>query len=85
MPSARNWASRRSRLWQSGEHDTASAVAAVPATQPDFVYISSGTWSLMGIESKTPVINDQAYEFQFTNEGGYGRTIRFLKTSWACG
>ncbi len=62
-----------------GEHDTASAVAAVPATQPDFVYISSGTWSLMGIESKTPVINDQAYEFQFTNEGGYGRTIRFLK------
>jgi len=39
----------------------------------------------MGIESKTPVINDQAYEFQFTNEGGYGRTIRFLKTSWACG
>jgi len=62
-----------------GEHDTASAVAAVPATQPDFVYISSGTWSLMGIESQTPVINEQAYDFQFTNEGGFGRTTRFLK------
>ena len=62
-----------------GAHDTASAVVAVPASQPDFVYISSGTWSLMGIESQTPVINDLAYEFQFTNEGGYGRTIRLLK------
>jgi len=62
-----------------GEHDTASAVVAVPATQPDFVYISSGTWSLMGIESQTPVINEQAYDFQFTNEGGFGRTTRFLK------
>lgn len=62
-----------------GAHDTASAVVAVPASQPDFVYISSGTWSLMGIESQTPVINDLAYEYQFTNEGGYGRTTRFLK------
>jgi len=62
-----------------GAHDTASAVVAVPASQPDFVYISSGTWSLMGIESATPVINDLAYEYQFTNEGGYGRTTRFLK------
>ena len=62
-----------------GSHDTASAVVAVPATQPDFVYISSGTWSLMGIESSTPVINDLAYEYQFTNEGGYGQTTRFLK------
>jgi rhamnulokinase len=53
-----------------GEHDTASAVAAVPAAQPDFIYISSGTWSLMGIESPAPVINDQALYYQFTNEGG---------------
>ncbi len=62
-----------------GGHDTASAVVAVPADQDDFVYISSGTWSLMGIESKTPVINDLAYQYQFTNEGGYGQTTRFLK------
>lgn len=62
-----------------GGHDTASAVVAVPADQDDFMYISSGTWSLMGIESKTPVINDLAYQYQFTNEGGYAQTTRFLK------
>jgi rhamnulokinase/L-fuculokinase len=62
-----------------GAHDTASAVVAVPASHPDFIYISSGTWSLMGIESQTPVLNDLAYQYQFTNEGGYGHTIRFLK------
>lgn len=60
-------------------HDTASAVVAVPSTQDDFVYISSGTWSLMGIESKKPLIDDQTYAFNFTNEGGYNRTTRFLK------
>ena len=61
-------------------HDTASAVVAVPADTADFVYISSGTWSLMGIESKTPIINEKAYEYNFTNEAGYGGTTRFLKT-----
>ncbi|MCK9251849.1 MAG: rhamnulokinase [Eubacteriales bacterium] len=60
-------------------HDTASAVVAVPAAQDDFVYISSGTWSLMGIESPVPLITDQTYAFNFTNEGGYNRTTRFLK------
>lgn len=60
-------------------HDTASAVVAVPAGQEDFVYISSGTWSLMGIESLKPLINDQTFGFNFTNEGGYNRTTRFLK------
>lgn len=60
-------------------HDTASAVVAVPAMRDDFVYISSGTWSLMGIESKKPLINDQTFAYNFTNEGGYNRTIRFLK------
>lgn len=60
-------------------HDTASAVVSVPAQEEDFVYISSGTWSLMGIESKTPLINDLSFKYNFTNEGGYGRTTRFLK------
>ncbi len=60
-------------------HDTASAVVAVPAKGEDFVYISSGTWSLMGTEIKEPIITDASYNYDFTNEGGYGRTIRFLK------
>ena len=60
-------------------HDTASAVCAVPAKGEDFVYISSGTWSLMGTEIPEPIINEKAFEYNFTNEGGYGHTIRFLK------
>ena len=60
-------------------HDTASAVAAVPAYLPDFAYLSSGTWSLMGIESKKPIINDQARQLNYTNEGGVEGTIRVLK------
>ncbi|MBQ7312961.1 MAG: rhamnulokinase, partial [Clostridia bacterium] len=60
-------------------HDTASAVLAVPAEDEDFLYISSGTWSLMGIESKTPVINDLSAKYNFTNEGGVFGTIRILK------
>lgn len=60
-------------------HDTASAVAATPASTDDFVYISCGTWSLFGIESKTPFLSDEAYKADFTNEGGFDGTIRFLK------
>jgi rhamnulokinase len=60
-------------------HDTGSAVGAVPAEGKDWAYISSGTWSLMGVETKEPVINDQALELNFTNEGGIGGTFRFLK------
>lgn len=60
-------------------HDTASAVAAVPATTADFAYLSSGTWSLMGIESPEPIISEETYEMNFTNEGGVNGTIRFLK------
>jgi rhamnulokinase len=60
-------------------HDTASAVAAVPTKQKDFIYISSGTWSLMGIESDSPIINQKSFEYNFTNEGGIGQTFRFLK------
>ena len=60
-------------------HDTASAVVAVPAANDDFIYISSGTWSLMGIESPVPLITDLTFDCNFTNEGGFGQTTRFLK------
>ena len=60
-------------------HDTASAVAAVPAKDTDFAYLSSGTWSLMGIEVKNPIINEKSAELNFTNEGGIEGTTRFLK------
>ena len=60
-------------------HDTASAVIAVPTDRKDFVYISSGTWSLMGTELNGPLINEQSRAMNFTNEGGAMGTIRFLK------
>ena len=60
-------------------HDTGSAVAAIPAKNERFAYLSSGTWSLMGIETKKPVISQQTYEYNFTNEGGVEGTTRFLK------
>ena len=60
-------------------HDTASAVAAVPAKDPEYAYLSCGTWSLMGIESPTPIITDESFKQNFTNEGGIDGTTRFLK------
>ena len=60
-------------------HDTGSAVAAVPAKDEHFAYLSSGTWSLMGIETKNAIINDVSYDRNFTNEGGIEGTTRFLK------
>ena len=60
-------------------HDTASAVAAVPASDPHFAYLSSGTWSLMGIEVPQPIINKDSAKANFTNEGGIEGTTRFLK------
>ena len=60
-------------------HDTGAAVAAVPAKNEQFAYLSSGTWSLMGIETKHAIINDRSYELNFTNEGGIEGTTRFLK------
>lgn len=60
-------------------HDTASAVIAVPTQEEDFIYISSGTWSLMGTELKAPLINEQSQLLNLTNEGGAMGTIRFLK------
>ena len=60
-------------------HDTASAVMAVPSSSEYPLYISSGTWSLLGTELKSPITNEEAYNFNATNEGGFGGTIRFLK------
>ena len=62
-----------------GSHDTASAVAAVPATDEHFAYLSCGTWSLLGVESPTPIINKDSFAENFTNEGGLDHTTRFLK------
>ncbi|WP_428938133.1 rhamnulokinase [Fontivita pretiosa] len=62
-----------------GCHDTASAVAAVPGQGQDWCYISSGTWSLMGVEIDQPIINDKTLEYNYTNEGGVGGKIRLLK------
>ena len=60
-------------------HDTASAVLAVPAENPNFAYLSSGTWSLMGVETETPIMTPESFENNFTNEGGVEGTTRFLK------
>ncbi len=62
-----------------GCHDTASAVAAVPATGESHAYLSSGTWSLMGIESPVPIITDRSFDYGFTNEIGVCDTVRVLK------
>jgi rhamnulokinase len=63
----------------AGSHDTASAVAAVPAEQCNWAYLSSGTWSLMGVEVPNAIVNDKTFECEFTNEGGVENTIRLLK------
>jgi rhamnulokinase len=60
-------------------HDTGSAVAAVPASTSTWAYISSGTWSLMGVELPVPLLGEKALAYNFTNEGGVGGTVRFLK------
>jgi len=60
-------------------HDTASAVAAVPAEQGNWAYLSSGTWSLMGVEVPKAIVNDKTFDCEFTNEGGVESTIQLLK------
>src|SRR5690625_185975 len=62
-----------------GSHDTASAVAAVPARSPEFAYISSGTWSLVGLELDAPVLTEAGRKANFTNELGVGGTVRYLR------
>lgn len=63
----------------TASHDTASAIAAVPTSSKDFVYISCGTWSLFGTELENPILKTEAMNEGFTNEGGYNNTIIFLK------
>jgi rhamnulokinase len=60
-------------------HDTGAAVAAVPAEGDDWAYLSSGTWSLIGVELPEPLINDAVLKANFTNEAGHDGTTRFLK------
>lgn len=60
-------------------HDTASAIASVPAEGENWAYLSSGTWSLLGIESRVPVVSEKTLEMNFTNEGGVDGTTRLLK------
>lgn len=60
-------------------HDTGSAIVSVPGTEDNFVYLSSGTWSIMGIESPHPIISEHTLRLNFTNEGGVDGTTRFLK------
>ena len=60
-------------------HDTGSAVVAVPATSPNYAYLSSGTWSLLGLEVQQPLLTDAAYAANVTNEGGCENTYRLLK------
>ncbi len=66
-------------VYAVASHDTASAVAAVPAATEKFAYISSGTWSLVGIELDEPVLTDASREANFTNEIGVDGTIRYLR------
>ena len=63
----------------TGSHDTASAVVAVPGGDGNWAYLSSGTWSLMGVEVPEAIVNDKTFKFEFTNEGGVEHTIRLLK------
>ena len=62
-----------------GSHDTASAVVSVPATGEEALYVSSGTWSLMGVERKEPDLSQESQQHNFTNEGGYDYRYRYLK------
>jgi rhamnulokinase len=62
-----------------GSHDTASAVVGVPMTEPGAAYVSSGTWSLVGLELDQPVLTEESREANFTNEGGVDGKIRYLR------
>jgi len=76
---ARQFAFDEVHIVSVASHDTGSAIVAVPAEGEDWAYISSGTWSLMGIESAVPLISSKTHEFNITNEGGVNKTFRVLK------
>jgi rhamnulokinase len=71
--------SKNTPVYATACHDTASAVAAVPGEGSDWCYISSGTWSLMGVEADAPVMNETSLALNFTNEMGAGGKVRLLK------
>lgn len=78
-PSAmRGVGSTRAVVTTVGSHDTASAIVAIPASTPDFAYISSGTWSLVGVELERPVLSEASRIARFTNEGGVDGRVRYL-------
>lgn len=79
QPGTRIGAYRGVPVIAATSHDTASAVVAVPATTPDYAYLSSGTWSLFGLEVPQPIINDAAFAAAITNEGGAYGTYRLLQ------
>lgn len=70
--------STAARVTTVGSHDTASAIVAIPASGPDFAYISCGTWSLVGVELERPVLSDASRLAGFTNEGGVDGRVRYL-------
>jgi rhamnulokinase len=67
------------RVIAVGSHDTASAVVAVPAADPDVVFVSSGTWSLVGVELAEPVLTEASRAANYTNEGGVDERVRYLR------
>lgn len=69
----------KAKVMCTASHDTASAVAAVPTQERDFIFISCGTWSLLGTELHEACLNEKAAEYNFANEGGVAQTYRFLK------
>jgi rhamnulokinase len=70
---------KRTRVVATASHDTAAAVAAVPAEGEAWMFISAGTWSLVGVETEKPIMTTAALRYNFTNEGGVGGRFRFLK------
>jgi len=76
---ARETGTENLKVFTPVSHDTGSAVAAVPALGKNWAYISSGTWSLMGIETESPIISQKSMELNFTNEGGVDSTFRIQK------
>lgn len=74
----RTW-NGRSELIAPACHDTGSAVVAIPSTSADVAWISSGTWSILGVEQPTPLVSDESYRLNYTNEGGVFGTVRVCK------
>jgi rhamnulokinase len=75
---ARGVGATSARVTTVGSHDTASAIVAIPASGPDFAYISCGTWSLVGVELERPVLTESSRLAGFTNEGGVDGRVRYL-------